>query len=302
MIGTELPDKTALERASLYEFAKGLLRPISRKYDQSEHEYPKELDILRGGPGFFGGGKKKSDDGKKKEPSPDRIGSNMMTVLTVEEMCWGDAGMLLSVPNAGLGNAAISAVATEEQLEKFGSMWAAMAITEPDYGSDAIGIQTSARKEGNHYVLNGSKTFITNAPVANTFLLYATTDRSKGLKAITAFIIEEGFEGFSVSRKLAKMGMKGSPTGELALEDCIVPEENVLGEENGGVKVMFVGLDIERIVGGSLGLGVAQGAFDLALEYSKVRTQFGKPISSFQLIQQKLSDMYTNIEAARVFN
>ncbi len=180
-----------------------------------------------------------------------------------------------------------------------GSHIGALGITEPDFGSDAFGIQTSARRDGDIYILNGTKMFITNGPIADTILLYAKTDKNRGPRGITAFILEKGYEGFSVSRELRKMGMRGSPTGELIMEDCVVPGENVLRGENEGLAVMSSGLDIERIVMGGMTLGIAQGAFDLALDYSKVRVQFGRPISSFQLIRGKLADMYTNIEAAR---
>lgn len=195
--------------------------------------------------------------------------------------------------------------ATEEQRLKYlpdlcsGKKVGAMALTEPEAGSDAVSIQTQAVKKGDHYVLNGSKTFITNAPVASTFVVYAKTNKSAGAKGISAFIVERDFPGFSVSKHIEKMGNRGSPTGELAFEDCIVPAENLLGAENQGVAVMMSGLDRERAFFSGMGVGIAQGAFNLALKYAKTRVQFGRPIASFQLIQAKLADMYTNIEAAR---
>lgn len=180
--------------------------------------------------------------------------------------------------------------------EKIGSM----ALTEPGAGSDATGIQTVARKEGSHYVLTGTKMFITNAPIADIFLVYAKTSPEKGRKGISAFIVEKNFPGVSVSKKLDKMGHRGSPTGEVIFDQCLVPEENMLGEENSGIAILMKGLDRERAIIGGLALGLAEGAFALALKQSKERIQFGQPISNFQLIQAKLADMYTAIEASRL--
>jgi isovaleryl-CoA dehydrogenase len=178
----------------------------------------------------------------------------------------------------------------------------ALALTEPNAGSDAISITTSAKKSGRNYILNGTKTFITNAPIADVAIVYAKTDKEKGAKGITAFIVESSFKGFSKGKKIEKMGHRGSPTGELIMEDCIVPEENVLLGENRGIEVMMSGLDIERAIFSAEPVGIAQGAFDCALKYSKERIQFGKPICNFQLIQAKLADMYTQIEAARLMS
>ena len=295
----KLSEMHEMLRDSINKFAKNELLPRAEKIDE-EDEFPADLLKRLGELGALGVTVGEEYGG---------AGSDALAqVIIIEELARACPAFSLSVgahSNLCLHN--VFKNGNQAQRKKYvpslceGSQIGALAITEPDYGSDALGIQTSAVKDGDRYILNGSKTFITNAPVADTFLLYATTDKSRGPKAITAFVIERGFEGFSVSRKLKKMGMKGSPTGELALDDCVVPAENVLGNENGGIKVMLSGLDIERITVGGVGLGVGQGAFDLALDYSKVRMQFGKPISSFQMIQQKLADMYTGIEAARVF-
>jgi isovaleryl-CoA dehydrogenase len=164
-----------------------------------------------------------------------------------------------------------------------------------------VGIQTSAVRSGDHYVMNGTKMFITNAPIADLLIVYAKTDKSKGAHGITAFIVECGFPGFSVSRKLDKMGIKASPTGEVVFEDCIVPAANVLGRVDDGIAVMMSGLDIERVVVAGISLGIAEAAFAESLKYSKERSQFGKPICQFELIQAKLADMYTGIETARAF-
>jgi len=196
--------------------------------------------------------------------------------------------------------------ANEEQKAKYlpklctGEHIGALGLTEPGSGSDAVSIQTTARKEGDHYVVNGTKTFITNGPDANTIILYTKTDKDAGPKGITAFILETQYPGFSVSKRLDKVGNRGSQTGELILEDCIIPEENILGVENRGIAVMMGGLDVERAFYSTYALGVAEGAFELALKYSKERVQFKRPIASFQFIQGKLADMFTQIEASRL--
>lgn len=196
--------------------------------------------------------------------------------------------------------------ANEKQKQQYlpglisGDLIGCLGLTEPDAGSDAVGIQTTAVKNGNGYVLNGSKMFITNAPIADIALVYAKTDPAKDAKGITAFIVEKNFTGFSVPGKLEKMGHRGSPTGELVFNDCFVPEENVLGKINEGIKVMMRGLDVERAIFAAMALGIGEAALELALKYSKQRHQFGEPICNFQLIKAKLADMYTEIEAARL--
>jgi isovaleryl-CoA dehydrogenase len=195
---------------------------------------------------------------------------------------------------------------TEEQREKYlpplcrGEKIGAMALTEPNYGSDATGIQLRAEKAGDHYILNGEKMFITNGPIADTILLYAKTDPARGARGITAFIVERGFEGSFTARALEKIGFRGSPTGQLSFQDYRVPQQNVLGEENQGIKVMMSGLDTERTVMSAVPLGSAERALELSLSYSKERFQFGQPIANFQLTQEKLANMYMNIEASRL--
>jgi len=195
---------------------------------------------------------------------------------------------------------------TEEQRKKYlpqmcsGEKIGALAITEPNAGSDAVGIQMRAAKRGRHYVLNGTKTFITNGPIAGVLIVYAKTAPEKGAKGITAFLVEPGCQGTFTTRHLEKMGERGSPTGELIFDDYHVPEENVLGEENQGVKVMMGGLDMERVAGTGWTLGMAERALELSLKYAKERVQFGQPIGQFQLIQEKLVEMYVGIESARL--
>jgi isovaleryl-CoA dehydrogenase len=175
----------------------------------------------------------------------------------------------------------------------------ALALTEPNAGSDAMSIRTRAQRDRDHFVLNGTKMFITNGPIADVVLVYAKTEPERGPFGISAFIVEKGFDGFSVGRKIKKAGMRGSPTSELIFDNCRVPAENLVGELNRGVEVMTRGLDIERIMGAAMGVGSARQALDYSIKYSLEREQFGKKISEFQMIQAKLADMYALYEAAR---
>lgn len=197
---------------------------------------------------------------------------------------------------------------TDDQRERYvrkmcaGELMGGLGMTEPGAGSDALGsMRTTARRDGDRYLLNGGKIFITNGPVADVFIVYAKTDPSAGSRGISAFIVENTFPGFKMAQKLDKMGFRGSPTGELVFEDCEVPVENLLGEENRGNAVMMSGLDVERLLSAPLCLGPAQRALDIAIDHAKTRTQFGQPISAFQLIQAKLADMYAQIETARTY-
>jgi len=183
-----------------------------------------------------------------------------------------------------------------------GSLIGAMGMTEPEAGSDAVGgMRTTARRVGDTYVLNGRKLFITNGPIADVILVYAKTAPEQGARGISAFIVEKGFPGYSVAQKLIKMGFRGSPTGELVFDNCEVPAENLIGVENGGISVMMSGLDLERAAVAALEVGIAERALQLSIEHAKIREQFGRPIASFQMIQAKLAEMYTLLEAMRVF-
>ncbi len=183
-----------------------------------------------------------------------------------------------------------------------GSATGALGLTEPGAGSDALGsMATTARRDGDHYVLNGTKLFITNGPVADVLLVYAKTDKERGPKGISAFVVEKDFPGFQVAQKLDKMGFRGSPTAELVFDDCRVPAANLVGQENEGVAVVMSGLDLERAIVSMIDLGMAERAFTLALDYAKTRKQFGRRIGDFQMVQSMLADMYTAIETMRTF-
>ncbi|ARP92971.1 isovaleryl-CoA dehydrogenase [Bordetella genomosp. 13] len=177
----------------------------------------------------------------------------------------------------------------------------ALAMSEPGAGSDVVSMRLRADKKGDRYVLNGTKMWITNGPDADTLVVYAKTDPEAHQRGITAFLVEKGFKGFSVAQKLDKLGMRGSHTGELVFEDCEVPEENVLGQVNGGVKVLMSGLDYERAVLSGGPLGIMQAVMDVTVPYVHDRKQFGQPIGQFQLIQGKIADMYSVLQASRAF-
>ena len=195
-----------------------------------------------------------------------------------------------------------SAAQKREYLPRFadGRAIGALGMTEPGAGSDALGsMATVARRDGDDYVLNGRKLFITNGPVADVLLVYAKTAPDKKQHGISAFIVESSFKGFRVAQKLDKRGWRGSPTGELVFDECRVPAANRVGGENEGVGIMMSGLDIERVIGAFYAVGIAQRAVDLAVEYASVRKQFNRTIGEFQLVQGMLADMYTELEAMR---
>ena len=177
----------------------------------------------------------------------------------------------------------------------------ALAMTEPSAGSDVVSMKTRADKKGDRYILNGSKMWITNCDEADVAVIYAKTDPDAGSRGISTFIVEKSFAGFSVAQKLDKLGMRGSPTGEMRFADCEVPEENLLGQENEGVAVLMSGLDYERVVLAAGPLGLMQAAMDEVLPYVHERKQFGRPIGEFQLMQGKLADMYTTLNACKAY-
>ena len=227
--------------------------------------------------------------------------------ITIEELSRVDASLGVTISaHTSLGSNPIYKFGTEEQKQKYlvplatGEKMAAFGLTESMAGSDASATRTTAVKDGNEYVINGSKIFITNGYYADTYIVTAQMDKSKGHRGIAAFIVEKGTPGFSFGKKEKKMGIRSSATYELVFEDVRVPAENLLGEEGQGFKIALTTLDYGRIGIAAQALGIAQGAFDQALKYAKERVQFGKPISQFQAIQFKLADMETQITAARL--
>ncbi len=196
---------------------------------------------------------------------------------------------------------------TEAQKRKYlpklisGEHVGALAMSEPNAGSDVVSMRTRADKRGDRFVLNGSKMWITNGPVADTLVIYAKTDPTAGARGITAFVVEKGMRGFAPAQKLDKLGMRGSDTSELVFTDCEVPEENVLGAVGNGVNVLMSGLDYERVVLAAGPLGIMQACMDVVLPYVHERKQFGQPIGTFQLVQGKVADMYTTMNASRAY-
>ncbi|HDL90604.1 MAG TPA: isovaleryl-CoA dehydrogenase [Thermodesulforhabdus norvegica] len=294
----QLTEEQRMIKETVYKWAVQELGPIQEKIDD-EDWFP---------PDFF---KKCAEIGILGITIDEKYGGLggdvLMQVLAVEEMsriCPGLAMTYAAHSNLCAHN--IHRNASEYLKEKYlppmvrGEKIGALALTEPNAGSDAMSIRTRAVKKGDKYILNGTKMFITNGPVADILLVYAKTKPELGPKGISAFIVEKDFPGFSVSRKLKKCGMRGSPTGELIFEDCEVPAENLVGQENMGVAVMTSGLDVERVVLAGGSVGMAQQALDYSIEYAVEREQFGQPIANFQMIQQKLADMYARTEAARL--
>ena len=273
MINLEVPKKAGALINQAYQAAAEVFRPISRKYDRAEHTYPAELDMFaalldglnssgEGGAGAAGVRRSGSDDSAK----GNRNGANLNVVLGTIEMCWGDVGLLLSMPRQGLGNAAIGSVATDEQLERFSGMWAAMAITEPAFGSDSAAVSTTARLDGDHYVLNGEKIFVTSGERADAVVVWATLDKSKGRAAIKSFVVEKGTPGFEVVRTEHKLGIRASDTAVLRFENCRVPRENLLGTPEIDTKKGFAGVmqtfDNTRPLVAAMAIGVARAALE----------------------------------------
>ncbi len=294
----QLTDEQKMMRETVYKWAVTELGPLQEKIDE-EDWFP---------PDFF---KKCAEIGILGITMDEKYGGLGLDVLTqviaVEEISKISPGLGMTYgAHSNLCANNIHRNANEALKEKYlppmirGEKIGALALTEPNAGSDAMSIRTRAVKKGDKYILNGTKIFITNGPIADILLVYAKTAPEKGPKGISAFIVEKDFPGFSVSRKLKKCGMRGSPTGELIFEDCEVPAENLVGEENKGVAVMTSGLDIERIVLAGGSLGMAQQALEYSIQYAVDREQFGQPIANFQMIQQKLADMYARTTAARL--
>jgi len=229
-------------------------------------------------------------------------------VIAMEEISRASASVGLSYgAHSNLCVNQIRRWASDEQKRRYlpklisGEHVGSLAMSEAEAGSDVVSMKLRADRKGDRYVLNGTKFWITNAPEADTLVVYAKTAPGEGSRGITAFLVEKGFKGFSVSPKLHKMGMRGSDTAELVFEDCEVPEENVMGPENGGVGVLMSGLDYERAVLSAGPLGIMQACLDVVLPYARDRKQFGKPIGSFQLMQAKVADMYVALNSARAY-
>lgn len=279
-------------------FAENEVKPLTAEIDEEER-FPIETVEKMGKLGIMG------------IPVPTQYGgaggNYKLYAMAVEELsrCCATTGIVVSA-HTSLCIGPILEYGTEEQKMKYlpklasGQWIGAFGLTEPNAGTDASGQQTTAVLDGDHWVLNGTKIFITNAGNADVYIVIAMTDKSLGTKGISAFIVEKGFKGFSIGKKEKKMGIRGSSTCELIFENCIVPKENQLGELGKGFKVAMTTLDGGRIGVASQALGIAQGAMDETVKYTKERKQFGKSISQFQNTQFQLADLETRIEAARL--
>ena len=268
MINLELPKKLRASANQAHQVAAQILRPISRKYDLAEHTYPVELDTMAAmveGLGDSGQAASGAALGRGDEPKVvgNANGGNMASLMNVIETCWGDVGLTLSIPYQGLGNSAIAAVATDEQLERFGKVWASMAITEPSFGSDSAAVTTTAVLDGDEWVLNGEKIYVTAGERSTHIVVWATVDKSKGRAAIKSFVVPRDAPGLSVARLEHKLGIKASDTAALLLQDCRIPKDNILGDPEVNVEKGFAGVmqtfDNTRpiVAGMAIGLGRA---------------------------------------------
>ena len=267
-INLELPKKfdSTVERTHMA--AEHIFRPISRKYDKAEHEYPAELDEL-GKLANQSRAQERESDGEAtsaEADGPSANGPNMRALISAREMSWGDVGLLLSIPGQGLGNAAIAAVATEEQLEKFSGVWAAMAITEPSFGSDSAAVSTTATRDGDDYLINGEKIFVTAGSRADHVVVWATIDRSAGRAAIKSFVVPMTTDGVTVARLEHKLGIKSSDTAVIRFENARVPAENLLGSPEVDTKKAFGGVmqtfDNTRPVVAAMAIGLGRAALE----------------------------------------
>ena len=307
----ENPKKFKLLVDQAHETALNVLRPISRKYDKSEHAYPKELDMLaslvdgmnEGGDGMNAGAavNKRGDT-----EAGNKNGVNMSTALSVIEMCYGDTGLVLSMPRQGLGNSAIAAVANDEQLERFKGTWAAMAITEPGCGSDSAAIRTTATKDGSDYILNGEKIFVTSGERADSIVVWATLDKKLGRAAIKSFVVPKGTAGMKVERLEHKLGIKASDTAVISFIDCRVPAANLLGNEEIDVAKGFAGVmetfDNTRPLVAAMAVGCSKASLERIKEIFKdsLDSEYSTPYLQSSNIAAPIYRMEAEWEAARL--
>ncbi|MBB4904069.1 acyl-CoA dehydrogenase family protein [Actinophytocola algeriensis] len=304
MINLEVPRKLTTLVDQARQAAMAFLRPNSRKYDQAEHTYPKELDTLASlldglsasGGGAGAGGVRRSGSGKST--------ANLSLVLGTMEMCWGDAGLLLSMPRQGLGNAAIASVASEEQLARYKGKWAAMAITEPDTGSDSGAIRTTAVRDGDHYVLNGEKIFVTSGERADCVVVWATLDRSLGKAAIKSFVVDRDTPGFELVRLEHKLGIRASDTAHFRLDNCRVPASNLLGTPEIKPDQGFAGVmqtfDNTRPLVAAMAVGITRAALEETrrlLTSAGVEIDYDKPANNQHAAAAAFLDMEADYES-----
>lgn len=286
-------------REQINHFAATEIAPLAQSIDQS-NEFPNHLWKKFGDMGLLGVTIDEEFGGAEM--------GYLAHVVAMEEISRASASVGLSYgAHSNLCVNQISRNGTQQQKEKYlpklisGEHIGALAMSEPGAGSDVVSMQLKAQRKGDIFLLNGNKMWITNGPDASTYVVYAKTEPELNAKGITAFIVERNFAGFSQAQKLDKLGMRGSNTCELVFQDCEVPAENILGEENGGVKVLMSGLDYERAVLAGGPLGIMQACMDIVVPYIHDRKQFGQSIGQFQLVQGKVADMYTQMNAAKAY-
>ncbi|MBW6410492.1 acyl-CoA dehydrogenase [Clostridium weizhouense] len=293
----QLTREQELVQQMVREFAQNEVKPIAAEVDETER-FPMENVEKMAKLGIMGIPFSKEVGGAGGD-----VLSYIMTVEELSKVC-ATTGVIVSA-HTSLCASVINEHGTPAQKEKYlpelaqGKKIGAFGLTEPGAGTDAAGQQTTAVLDGDHYVLNGSKIFITNGGVAETFIIFAMTDKSQGTKGISAFIVEKSFPGFSIGKLEDKMGIRGSSTTELVMEDCIVPKENLLGKEGKGFGIAMKTLDGGRIGIAAQALGIAEGAFEEAVNYMKERKQFRRPLSAQQGLQWYIAEMDVKIEAAR---
>ncbi len=318
MISLDDPKKLVPLRDQAHQVAMNMLRPISRRYDRAEHEYPQELDLLAAmidGLSESGAGNGAGAAGVKRDDSEDepgergrvRNGTNLASVLGIAEMCWGDVALLLSLPRQGLGNSAIASVGSPEQQERFGGMWASMAITEPETGSDSASIRTTAVRDGDEYVLDGEKIFVTSGERSDAVVVWATLDRDLGRAAIKSFVVPKGTPGMTVERLEHKLGIKASDTATLRFEGCRVPAENLLGSPEIDTSQGFAGamatFDNTRPLVAAMAVGCAQASLDLTrdlLGEAGVSVDYDRPAVTQSAAAARFLQMEADWESARL--
>jgi acyl-CoA dehydrogenase len=314
MFNLETPKKFVPLVAQARQVADEVFRPISRKYDRGEHDRPVELDMLAalidgmndgsdmGGAGAAGVRRSSNGNG----PEGNRNGSNMSTALSIMELCRGDVGLLLSMPRQGLGNSAIASVADDEQLERFAGQWAAMAITEPEAGSDSAAIRTTAVRDGDEYVLNGEKIYVTAGERADLVVVWATLDRAKGRGAIKSFVVERSNPGLKLDRLEHKLGIRASDTAAFTLQDCRVPKENLLGppeiaESTGGFAGAMQTFDNTRPLVAAMAVGLTRACLEetrALLAEAGVEPDWDAPAATQVSAAAEFLDMDADYEAA----
>ncbi len=315
MIDLEIPAKLLPLLEQARTVADNVFRPVSRKYDSHEHAYPKELDLLASlldglNEGGAGASASLSNDanGAGREDGPQaasKNGANMSAVLGMMEICRGDVGLALTIPRQGLGNAALAAVGTKEQKERYGKLWIAMAITEPHAGSDSAAIRTTARLDGDEWVLNGEKIFVTAGERAEAVVVWATLDPALGRAGIKAFLVQKGAPGIEVVRLDKKLGIRASDTATIRLDDCRIPKEDILGSPEIDTKKSFAGVmktfDNTRPLVAAMAVGVARASLDRTREILQevgVPVEGGRAGGSF--VQAELERLEGELEAARL--